>query len=644
MERKFTGFLIPILIVTMLYLLFVQPDDREKDEAQAPTTVADPDLQDPAVQDQIRKQPPHELDDSIKIVKFTFGAVPTADSPGHGFQVTFSRYGAGIRYVLLNDHFDTPKASRRAKTAPETLEDQDFYAIVPAYPKVGNRRVWGYGLVLEGRGKTRFAKAIDDGPKHQLWEVEDLVPGSNEVKFTLDMEDGLILEKVFRYRGISRDLELDINLVHRGKLVNAPTAYQLRLRGVQVWNPVRARVFQNPAAAVGAIDGADGTPVFTYLAAASCNNIVLGSTGAAGLFSFAGTTSRFFGGILFPADAATASVVSGVTATNWPRREIRIAATVDGEPDVYKIMPLSGPEIRCDLTLAVPALGETTSLRFRVYLGPKSSSIFEDEYARFVPVMEGDLDPANSGCCCPIPGVLELAKFITWVLKGLYYLVGNWGFAIMLLTLVVRILLSPLNFNMQRTMRAHGAKMAELKPKIDAIQKQHKDDPKQLQMEMMKFNKEHKLLSAPLKGCLPILVTMPIWFGMFTALRVMYELRHEGFFGWIDDLSTPDRLFPTGIDWTPVAHFNLLPIIMVSLWIYLQLGTPLPKDPQQPQMMTMMRFMPIMMGVMLYNYAAGLMIYMCTSSIWGIVEQRVTKRLLGPVNPDASTMGSMPMM
>jgi YidC/Oxa1 family membrane protein insertase len=161
---------------------------------------------------------------------------------------------------------------------------------------------------------------------------------------------------------------------------------------------------------------------------------------------------------------------------------------------------------------------------------------------------------------------------------------------------------------------------------------------------MMKFNKEHKLLTAPLKGCLPMFLTMPIWFGLFTALRVMYELRGEGFW-FIPDLSRPDMTFYLGWNFGlfEVPYLNILPIIMVALWLYLQMGTPLPKDPQQRQMMVMMRFMPVMMGVMLYHYAAGLMIYMCTSSVWGIVEQKVTKKILGPM-PEAAAGSGMPTM
>ena len=139
-----------------------------------------------------------------------------------------------------------------------------------------------------------------------------------------------------------------------------------------------------------------------------------------------------------------------------------------------------------------------------------------------------------------------------------------------------------------------------------------------------------------------------VWFGLFTALRVMYELRHQGFVGWIDDLSRPDQLIDLGFTldliFIQISHFNLLPLLMVGLWLYLQMGTPLPTDPQQRQMMVMMRFMPIMMGVMLYNYASGLMVYMCTSSLWGIVEQKITKKVLGPPPQSDGMTPTMPMM
>jgi len=142
----------------------------------------------------------------------------------------------------------------------------------------------------------------------------------------------------------------------------------------------------------------------------------------------------------------------------------------------------------------------------------------------------------------------------------------------------------------------------------------------------------------PIGGCLPMFVTIPVFIGLFTALRISYDLRQQPFMFYIDDLSQPDALFTLGFEWMP--YFNLLPLLMVGLWWWLQSNTPLPTDPQQRQMMKIMRFMPLMFGVMLYSYASGLMVYMITSSLFALVEQRVTRKLLGPVSGDAAAFGA----
>ena len=635
MERRLTGLLIPVLIAVLVWLFFFGPGRTDT----APTNPSPESslLNDPDVQQAIAAQQAHQFVPDGTVVEHLFGQLG-----GVGYQVTWSRYGAGIRSVLINDEYDSPQSRKKTEHV-----SADYYPIVPDY---GGPRTWGYGLVLEGAGRTRFAKAIDDGVKNQLWEVEEPEPGDNEVRFTLDMEDGLVLEKVFRYVPGRRDIELEIILTNNGgRPTGAPSSYLVRMRGVHAWNPKQERVFQNPAVATGALRrGATGEQLSNFVSAGEAAGATLqASAGDAG-FDFAGTTSRFFGAFLYPNpdDVGAQRAVTRVTTGVWPPQfDHLVVDATDPQSPGYTVEARSVPEVYLTLNLQVPAQDQSNSLRYHLYLGPKSATVFDEQrdYERFQVVMDQDLSPL---CCCPVPGVVTLAKGVIWVLKAFQGIVGNWGVAIIMLTLLVRIILSPLNFNMQRTMRAHGSKMVKLKPQLDALQKKHKSNPKQLQMEMMKFNKEHKLLSAPLKGCLPIFVTMPIWFGLFTALRVMYELRGEGFLPgeWIDDLSTPDRLFATGFAWDPVAYFNFLPILMVGLWLYLQMGTPLPKDPQQRQMMVMMRFMPVMMGVMLYNYASGLMIYMCTSSVWGIVEQKITKRILGPISPEAAGNAPMPMM
>ena len=153
------------------------------------------------------------------------------------------------------------------------------------------------------------------------------------------------------------------------------------------------------------------------------------------------------------------------------------------------------------------------------------------------------------------------------------------------------------------------------------------------------FQREHKLMP-PLGGCLPIFLTMPIYIGLFTALRTAYDLRQQPFAGWIQDLSLPDALATIGF-WP--HQFNLLPLLWIALFLFMSLRQPLPTDPQQRSMQRMMRIMPLMMGVMFYGYAAGLLLYMVTSMCWSLVESAVIKKILGPVDPNVASMTPTPM-
>ena len=232
-----------------------------------------------------------------------------------------------------------------------------------------------------------------------------------------------------------------------------------------------------------------------------------------------------------------------------------------------------------------------------------------------------------------------MAQFLLWLLGWFHDVLGNWGFAIILLTIVVRGAMSPLNFRMQKSMRAYSAKMGKLKPQLDALKTKYADDQKGYQQAMMQFQRENKILP-PVGGCLPIFLTMPIYIGLFTALRTAYDLRQQPFIGWIDDLSSSDALFQLGF-WPDV--FNLLPLLWIGLFVWMTLRQPLPTDPQQRQMQMMMRFMPLLFGVMLYNYASALLLYMVTSMVWSLIESTITRRILGPVDPNSGMMAPTPM-
>ena len=243
-----------------------------------------------------------------------------------------------------------------------------------------------------------------------------------------------------------------------------------------------------------------------------------------------------------------------------------------------------------------------------------------------------------------------IANGILWLLRQLHGIVGNWGWAIVLLTVIVRALLFPINRRSQGAMMHHGEQMAKIKPKLEALKKKHEKDPRKFAEEQMKLMRSEGVSMVPLGGCLPILLQIPIFFGLFSALRWSIDLRQADWL-WVQDLSKPDHLIRfsepvmnpmsicggcCGIPQPPITGLHLLPILMTVAWFLNSYLMPRPTtaDPQMEQQRKMMMFMPVMFGFMMYSYAAGLSLYWLTSSTLGIFETKVIKKYF-PVKPKA---------
>jgi YidC/Oxa1 family membrane protein insertase len=289
------------------------------------------------------------------------------------------------------------------------------------------------------------------------------------------------------------------------------------------------------------------------------------------------------------------------------------------------------------LELAVPAEGETRSWTYRVYAGPKDPDIFKADHATFSVVIEEDLDWFSS-----------IGKILLGILRAIEKVTGNFGWAIIILTFGIRGLLFPLNRRSQTSMARYQKKMKRVQPKIDAIKAKFANDRQAQTREQQKLMQEEGIFP-PLGGCLPIFVQMPVFFGLFSALRTSFDLRQAPFMGYIQDLSRPDAL--VNFDSTTsiplmgdVSSFNLLPIIMVVMWVLQQATMPKPADEQAAKMQRIMMFMPVMMGFFLYNYAAGLSLYMITQSTLGIFEQKVIKKVwpVDDAEPDKPKKGCGP--
>ena len=229
-------------------------------------------------------------------------------------------------------------------------------------------------------------------------------------------------------------------------------------------------------------------------------------------------------------------------------------------------------------------------------------------------------------------GIQRLDKAIDWgwfewfmkpifsLLNWLFAQIGNFGVAIICLTIIVRLLLYPIAQKQFASMAA----MRVVQPKAKLIQERWKDDRGRMQQEMMKLYKEEKV--NPVAGCLPLLLQIPIFYALYKVLMLAVEMRHEPFVLWIRDLSAPDPLTPINLfgflPFTPpsIIAVGVLPILVgVTMWLQMRLNPPMP-DPVQRQIFALM---PWVLVFIMAPFAAGLQLYWVTNNILSIGQQKL---------------------
>ncbi len=248
---------------------------------------------------------------------------------------------------------------------------------------------------------------------------------------------------------------------------------------------------------------------------------------------------------------------------------------------------------------------ESISHGFIIYPGPKDYELVKGLGLG----LEKAVDLAWWGWLTPI--CLLLLKLFQWF----YKIIPNYGVAIILITLLTKVILLPFT---QKSFTHMGA-MQAIQPKINALREKHKDNPQELNRQMMRLYREHKV--NPLGGCFPMLLQMPIFFALFGLLYTAIELRGAGFIWWIKDLSLPDTI-------GHLAGFpiNILPILMGLTTVIQQKMTPV--DPKQAKMMLLM---PIFLTFIFYNFPSGLVLYWLVTNVLTIGQQYIiAKRMPAP--------------
>lgn len=240
------------------------------------------------------------------------------------------------------------------------------------------------------------------------------------------------------------------------------------------------------------------------------------------------------------------------------------------------------------------APGATQSSRARLVIGPQEEKVLE----QLAPGLELVKDYG---------WLTILAKPLYWLLEKIHGLVGNWGWAIVLLVVLIKAAFYWLNASAYRSM----AKMKAINPRIMEMRERLKDKPQLMQQEMMRLYREEKV--NPLGGCLPILIQIPVFIALYWVLLASVEMRNAPWIGWIEDLSSPDPYY-------------VLPLVMTLTTMVQTALNPLPPDPLQAKMMWLM---PLIFSVMFFFFPAGLVLYWIVNNVLTIAQQAYINHSMG---------------
>jgi len=352
-------------------------------------------------------------------------------------------------------------------------------------------------------------------------------------------------------------------------------------------------------------------------------------------------TNKYFAAILRPVPDADKNCVDWLADNHVeyydPDINIFKSVSVDEAQKVLEEEPDGDETIGVDLKIGsstrplVIQANSKKTYNFQLYLGPKDKDLFDKNelYRKLGFVQTITFMPCF---CCPAAIINPIAFGILALMKLMYGFIGNYGIVIIILVFLFRLVMHPISKKSQVSM----SKMTKLGPKTEEIKKKYANNKAEMNKQIMALYKEQG--ASPIMGFLPMMVQMPVWIALWSAVYASIELRGEGFLPfWITDLSVPDALyrFPTTIivpllGWK-IESLNLLPLLM-GVAFYLQQKL-MPKqataatNPQVAQQQKMMMIMmPLLFPLMLYKAPSGVNLYIMASTFAGVFEQHVIRK------------------
>ena len=340
-------------------------------------------------------------------------------------------------------------------------------------------------------------------------------------------------------------------------------------------------------------------------------------------FLWAATVNKYFAAILVPQPS------KGDNYCNWLADKSGRFYNPDRDAKANTGDETVGLDLKIATAVLAPA-GEESSLltyNFQLYLGPKDKTLFDEN-----PIYKnlGFFHTIDfMSCCFPAGVIAPMAFGILATMRWMYGFFGNYGVVIIILVFIIRIVIHPLTKKSQVSM----SKMGKLAPKVEQIKKKYANNKAEMNKHVMAVYKENG--ASPIMGMLPMMVQMPIWIALYSAIYASIELRGAAFLPfWITNLSAPDALFkfPAGVTLPFIGDtFNLLPILLGVAFYMQQKLMPstasASSNPQMAQQQKMMMFMmPLLFPLMLYKAPSGLNLYIMASTFAGVIEQIVIRK------------------
>lgn len=464
-----------------------------------------------------------------------------------------STVGGDLRRLEFKAHRDTEHKKRNFVLFQNT----------PEHVYVAQSGLIGNGMPNH---RTQYAAASRE---YVLAQGEDAL----EVRLEAPGPEGLRVAKIYRFRRGSYVIDVAHEIINGGKMSVQPFAYYQLVRD-------------------GKAPGGDSAMVPTYTGAAVYTEREK--------FQKVDFGDMDKGKTPYPKNSndGWVAMVQHYFLSAWLPK--------NGTPREFYTRKLEGGLYAAGVILPAGTIepGKSATLTTALYAGPQE----QDKLANLAPGLELTVDYG---------WLTVIAVPLFWVLSWFHEWVGNWGIAIILLTVVIKLLFYPLSEASYRSM----AKMRVLAPKLQRLKEQYGNDRQRMQQAMMELYKTEKI--NPLGGCLPIVVQIPVFIALYWVLLASVELRHAPFMLWIDDLASPDPWF-------------VLPVLMGATMIIQTKLNPEPPDPVQAKVM---KIMPIAFSIFFFFFPAGLVLYWLVNNVLSIAQQWHINRVLERANLRPSSRG-----